>query len=595
MCGITGIFQYDSKASLVDKDELLRMRETMFTRGPDGSGLWIDDKKQIGLAHRRLAIIDTTNAGIQPMVDSSGEIHITFNGEIYNHCELRKTLESKGFSFRSHSDTEVLLHLYHEYGTEMVHHLRGMYAFAIWDTRKNGLFLARDPFGIKPLYYADDGKTIRFGSQVKALLNGNGIDASPDPAGHVGFHLWGYIPEPYTLYKGIRAFPAGSTMWIDRSGRQERKSFFCIKDEYAKASYRAKAYSKKDLSEILREALIDSVKHHLIADVPIGVFLSSGLDSATLVALASESKRDLRTLTLGFEEYRGTALDETPLAKEIAAHYGTVHKTTWVTKEDFESERTRLFHSMDQPSIDGINTFFVSKVAAEAGMKVALSGVGADEIFGGYSSFTDIPKIVRNFGFCSSTPMLGKLFRAVSAPVLKHLTSPKYAGLLEYGGSYGGAYLLRRGLYMPWELPDILDGEMVKEGWSELNLLMRLEETVSGAKKAHLNVSTLEMEWYMKNQLLRDSDWAGMAHSLEIRTPFVDVTLFRDLLPLIISSMPPTKLNMASTPMKSILPDVLSKPKTGFAVPVRDWLMESNSAGKRGLRGWASGVYDEFS
>jgi asparagine synthase (glutamine-hydrolysing) len=152
--------------------------------------------------------------------------------------------------------------------------------------------------------------------------------------------------------------------------------------------------------------------------------------------------------------------------------------------------------------------------------------------------------------------------------VLKHLTSPKYAGLLEYGGSYGGAYLLRRGLYMPWELPDILDGEMVKEGWSELNLLMRLEETVSGAKKAHLNVSTLEMEWYMKNQLLRDSDWAGMAHSLE---------------------------NMASTPMKSILPDVLSKPKTGFAVPVRDWLMESNSAGKRGLRGWASGVYDEFS
>ncbi len=594
MCGITGIFRYHVQGELVDKDELLRMRESMVNRGPDGYGLWIDSKRHIGLAHRRLAIIDISKNAEQPMMDKNNDIVVCYNGEIYNYLELRSSLKSKGYIFQTDSDTEVLIHLYIEYGMEMVHHLRGMYAFSIWDSNKRGLFIARDPFGIKPIYYADDGNTYRFASQVKALLNGGNIDTSLEPAGHVGFHLLGYIPEPYTLYKGIKAFPAGTTLWIDSTGRKSKRTFFSIYNEYNNASYESEKYSRNELRERLREVLVDSVKCHLIADVPVGIFLSSGLDSATLVALASEFNSNIRTLTLGFEEYRNTRIDETPLAKKIAKHYNTSHQSKWVMKDDFEQERDNYFASMDQPSIDAINTFFVSKVAADAGMKVALSGIGGDEIFGGYPSFSDVPNMVNRLGFMNNFPLVGKVFRVVSAPILKHFTSPKYAGLLEYGGSYGGAYFLRRGLYMPWELPDVLDGEIVKEGWCKLNIFNQLEHSVNEGGLTHCNVSALELNWYMKNQLLRDADWAGMANSLEIRTPLVDVQLFRKLVPLVSSNIRPTKNDMASSPNMAIPFEVLNRPKTGFAVPVRNWLEKNDASQPRGLRGWANHVYNEF-
>src|SRR5919109_3056624 len=189
MCGIAGIFAYRNSAPPVDEAELLRIREAMVARGPDGAGLWLSPDKSIGLAHRRLAVIDLSNTGAQPMTTDDGQLRITFNGEIYNYRELRRQLEGKGFRFRSTSDTEVLLHLYADRGEEMVHALRGMYAFGIWDERKHGIFLARVPFGIKPLYYADDGSTMRVASQVKALLKGDAIDTTPEPAGHVGFFL----------------------------------------------------------------------------------------------------------------------------------------------------------------------------------------------------------------------------------------------------------------------------------------------------------------------------------------------------------------------------------------------------------------------
>src|SRR5690349_15075989 len=198
MCGIAAIFAYSENGSRVDREELLRIREAMIKRGPDGAGLWISDDQRIGLAHRRLAIIDLSDTGAQPMATANGTIRIVFNGEIYNYRELRQRLEAKGYVFHSQSDTEVLLHLYEEYGRDMVEHLRGMYAFTIWDEHKRGLFLARDPYGIKPLYYADDGTTIRVASQVKALLKSTHIDTAPEPAGHVGFYIWGNVPEPYT-------------------------------------------------------------------------------------------------------------------------------------------------------------------------------------------------------------------------------------------------------------------------------------------------------------------------------------------------------------------------------------------------------------
>ena len=609
MCGLAAIFSYHTSAAPVDQAELLRIREAMLNRGPDGEGLWVSVDKRIGLAHRRLAIIDLSAAGVQPMATIDGAVRIVFNGEIYNFRELRLGLEAKGYRFRSNSDTEVLLYLYQEHGRGLVHLLRGMYAFAIWDERKRGLFLARDPFGIKPLYYADDGSAIRVASQVKALLKGGYIDTTPEPAGHVGFYLWGHVPEPYTLYKGIRALPAGSTLWVDAAGRKETRQFFNISDELAKASETPLSITREEMRERLRAALLDSVRHHLIADVPVGVFLSAGLDSTTLVALAKETLnslsphvgegwgerskgpgvKNLHSVTLGFKEFQGTQNDEVPLAELAARHYGTNHHTRWVKKKDFQSECQRLLDAMDQPSTDGVNSYFVSKAAKDAGLKVVLSGLGGDELFGGYPSFQQIPRMVRAFSPLNAIPALGKGFRYISAPIFKHFTSPKYAGLLEYGGTYGGAYLLRRGLYMPWELPELLDGEMVRQGWEELKTMTCLEQTTQGTDNAHLKVTALETAWYMRSRLLRDADWASMAHSLEIRVPLVDVELFRSVTPLFNSTSAPTKRDMAQAP-KLFLPDqILQRGKTGFSVPVREWMLEGrNGLDKdRGLRGWA--------
>jgi asparagine synthase (glutamine-hydrolysing) len=223
MCGIAGIFAYRESAPPVDREELLRIREAMIARGPDGAGLWISPDRRIGLAHRRLSIIDLTDTGAQPMATADGRLRITFNGEIYNNRELKQELEAKGYRFHSNSDTEVLLHLYADRGVDMLHALRGMYAFALWDEQKQGVFLARDPFGIKPLYYADDGRTFRFASQVKALLRGGAIAATPEPAGQVGFFLWGSVPEPFTLHKEVRSLPAGTRLWVGADTAARRR------------------------------------------------------------------------------------------------------------------------------------------------------------------------------------------------------------------------------------------------------------------------------------------------------------------------------------------------------------------------------------
>jgi asparagine synthase (glutamine-hydrolysing) len=573
-------------------DELLAMRDAMRHRGPDGEGIWISDNRDVGLAHRRLSIIDLSDSGAQPMASRDGRLRVVFNGEIYNYKSLRAELEAKGYRFQSQSDTEVLLYLYAEHGTDMVHALRGMYAFAIWDENKKGLLLARDPFGIKPLYYADGGTAFRFASQVKALLRSPHVDTTPDPAGHVGFFLWGSVPEPYTLYKGIRALPAGSTLWVSSSGRRAPVSFFDIATVLS-ATDRSGPVSRDERQACLREALLNSVQHHLVADVPVGVFLSAGLDSTTLTALAVESSSvSLRTTTLGFDEYRGMENDETILAEKVAERYQTAHRTRWVKREDFQNERERLFAAMDQPTIDGVNTYFVSKAAAESGLKVAISGLGGDELFGSYPSFREIPKMVRLLSPFRLLRGPGRFFRWVSAPVLKHLTSPKYAGLLEYGGTYAGAYLLRRGLFMPWELPEILDSQIARDGWEELKPLMRLDQTIHGATSDRVRISALEMSWYMRNQLLRDADWAGMAHSLEIRIPLVDVELIRRVAPLLTEDFP-SKQDMAHTPHTPLPAEILSRRKTGFAVPVREWLMQAGGqhSGERGLRSWAREVY----
>jgi asparagine synthase (glutamine-hydrolysing) len=302
----------------------------------------------------------------------------------------------------------------------------------------------------------------------------------------------------------------------------------------------------------------------------------------------------LRTVTLGFEEFRGTAHDEVPLAETVAKQYGAQHQTIWVTRRDFEDEAGRLFAAMDQPSIDGVNTYFVSLAARRANLEVALSGLGGDELFGGYPSFTQVPRTADALGFLGSPSLIGRALRVLGAPVLKRFTSPKYAGLFEYGGSYGGAYLLRRGMFMPWELPEFLDADLVRAGLNGLQTLERLGETTAGIGAARAKVSALEMAWYMRNQLLRDADWAGMAHSLEIRVPLVDTTLLRSLAPLLAGANPPTKRDMAGAPAVKLPPQILNRPKTGFRVPVREWLVEPGKGQERGLRGWAKHVFDRF-
>jgi asparagine synthase (glutamine-hydrolysing) len=592
MCGIAGAFAYKESAPPVDREELLRIRDAMLSRGPDGAGLWVSDDRRVGLAHRRLSIVDLTDRGAQPMASADGRFHVTFNGEIYNYRELRQDLEAKGCRFQSNCDTEVLLHLYAQRGGELVHALEGMYAFAIWDDLRKELFLARDPFGIKPLYVADDGRSLRFASQVKALLKGGAVDTAAEPAGSVGFLVWGYVPEPFTLYRGVRALQSGTTMRVSASRPPVVSRFFDIREEFARAESAA-AGELPEARAIVRDATSESVRRHLLADVPVGVFLSAGIDSSAVAGLASaQSGTALRAITLGFSEFQGTAQDEVPLAVELAQRFGLRHDVQRITAADFTSELERILEVMDQPSMDGVNTYFVSRAAARSGLKVALSGVGGDELFGGYPSFAQIPRMAGRLAASRLASATGRMVRRVLAPVVGAVTSPKYASLLEYGGTYAGRYLLRRALFLPWEVTSVLDPTTTAAGLEELRTLRRLEAMTDGLRRPRSRVATLELAWYMRNQLLRDADWAGMAHSLEIRVPLVDVRLFRALAPLIASERYPTKRDLADALDVPLPESVHRRPKSGFTTPVRQWLSESSgrTAPSRGLRDWAKRV-----
>ena len=587
MCGICGAFSHGESAPPVDEGELLRMRERMRSRGPDGAGLWLAPDRRAGLAHRRLSVIDLSAAAAQPMASADGALVVSFNGEIYNHAALRRELEARGRVFRTASDTEVLLHLYAERGPEMVRTLRGMFAFALWDSRERTLLLARDALGIKPLYYADQGGVLRFASQVKALLAGGAVPAAPEPAGAAGFLLWGCVPDPYTLYRGVFALPAGTTLSV-RAGAPvgAPRPYFSIRQTLLAAQDAGpREFGPADRGA-LAEALADSVCHHLVADVPVGLYLSAGVDSSLLAGLAAPRVGSLRTLTLGFDEYRGTPDDETPLAREIAAAAGTAHEVHWISPDDFLQVRASVLEAMDQPSTDGVNSWLVSRAAARAGMKVALSGAGGDELFGGYPSFRDVPRMRRWLAPARWVPWIGRLARRVSRPALGRWTSPKYAGLLEYGGSDAGAYLLRRALWMPWELQEVLDPASVQAGLERLATLEALQGTLQGLHSSRARVTALESAWYLRHQLLRDMDWAGMAHGVEVRVPLVDAVLLERMAPWLVGPRPPTKADAAEATLAPLRERTLARPKTGFSVPVREWIGEPS----RGLRGWAREV-----
>ena len=589
MCGLVSIFAYSTDAPLVRREELLKIRDQMIRRGPDGFGDWISSDGRIGLGHRRLSIIDTSEAGLQPMASVDGQTFIVFNGEIYNYLELRQQLVAKGHQFRSQTDTEVLLVGWLEWGESIVSKIRGMYAFAIWDGRRKGLFIARDPFGIKPLYIADDGKTLRIASQVKALLAGGNIDTRPDPAGHAGFFVWGSVPEPHTLYKGIKAFPPGRACWISSDGHKKSLQFANINDLIASAEAVSETWAPNEITERLRAAVTDSVRRHLVADVPVGIFLSSGIDSCVIASIAKQvNNSPIHTLTLGFHEYKGKVLDETPLAEKMAKELGTLHRTSWITKDSFDQDYKTFIESMDQPTIDGLNTWYVCKAAKEAGLTVALSGMGGDEFFGGYESFHQIPKAVHRLGHLKPlSKNVGVALRMLTAPLFGQATSNKYAGLLEYGSTYCGAYLLRRAVYMPWEIKGLLPPELV-----EVGLPVLLDEfsnkNPSQLTSSFGKVSSLESSLYLRNQLLRDSDWASMAHGIELRVPLIDL----EVLSVCARAR---KMDLANTPRQQLPSWILKREKTGFAVPIHEWIKgDKQFKNGRGLKGWARHIYARF-
>ena len=578
MCGIAGIYAYHYAANVVDRGELWRIRDHMVARGPDGVGEWYSPNERVGFGHRRLSIIDLSERGAQPMRSADGKLVVTFNGEIYNYRQLRTLLEAKGCKFRTETDTEVLLHLYAEKGEAMVNDLRGMFAFGLWDADKNALLLARDPYGIKPLYYADDGWTLRFASQVKALLAGGKVSRNQEPAGWVGFCLFGSVPEPFTTYQEIRALPAGSTLWVDRVGSGETKHYFSIADTYCIAEARSSPPNDEDLELAAREALLDSVRHHLVADVPVGAFLSSGIDSGALVGLMRDAgQQEIQTVTVAFEEFRGTGEDEAPIAAEIASRYGTRHTTRVVSEQEFRNDLPRILEAMDQPTIDGLNTWFVSKAACELGLKVAISGLGGDELFGGYSSFRDVPLWVRTLAIPGRIPGLGDLTRRVVTSIFSQSLNPKAAGLLKYGGNYAGAYFLRRGLFMPWELQAVIGAEIARLGLRRLNPIRHIENLLKPKPKTSFGkVAVLESSMYMRNQLLRDTDWASMAHSLEVRVPLVDVQLLEHLTSITARKGSSAKHLLANSPREALPRKVIERPKTGFGTPIQRWLQHDN-------------------
>jgi asparagine synthase (glutamine-hydrolysing) len=597
MCGINAIFAYSPAAPPVDPRELLVCREAMKLRGPDAADSWISEDGRIGLGHRRLAIIDLSPGGAQPMQRSANVI--IFNGEIYNYEELRAELQQRGVEFTSHSDTEVILRLFELEGEAMLPKLRGMFAFAIWDGEHRRMFLARDPYGIKPLYYADDGQTCRIASQVKALIAGGRIAKQFDPAAAAGFFLRGTVQEPFTMYRAIRALPAGAFCWIDERGVSEPVRYFSIAATLRDAVQRDERFTEKQRADLIHDAVLESVRFHMVADVPVGAFLSAGIDSSSIVAFAKESGAgDLQTMTLRFEEYRGRDNDEAPLAHLVAERYFVGHTIQELSRQKFLECVPLVFEAMDQPSVDGLNSYFISKAAHEMGLKVAMSGAGGDELFGGYTSFRDIPRWMPITSILSHIPRLGDAVHAANAALAKrsrHI-SPKMGEIVRYGASYAGAYFVKRGRFLTSELDDILGSEVAREGLQRLDMLGLLESAVTpDPGTPFARVAALESSFYLRNQILRDMDWASMAHSLEVRVPLVDAHLLKRVAPALVTRRERGKRILAEAPRPSLPHEVRNRRKTGFTLPLKEWLQtESGGKVEFGKRTWARKVYEHL-
>lgn len=593
MCGISGAFSWAASAASPSKADVQRVRDQMWRRGQDGSGFWASASGRAMFGHRRLAIIDLDVRSRQPM--SNGPLTLVFNGEIYNYRALRAELQLDGWTFSTEGDSEVILALFRRDGITAFDRLRGMFAIAIFDERDQSLTLARDPYGIKPLYVGTVPGQCWFASQVKALRTVPHLSSDPDPAGLTGFHLWGSVPEPFTLYRSIRSLPAGHWQRIDRHGATDPVQYASVAQALAEAT----VAREEQVGDVVVAAIRDSVAAHLIADVEAGVFLSGGIDSATILgAMTNLAGPGIKSITIGFEDYRGTQLDEVPVASETARQFGARHIIEWLTRADLDANLESVLSAMDQPSIDGVNSWFASRAAHRAGLKIALSGLGADELLAGYSNFDAVPALHRRARHLARLPFLA----VVADWTLRHGLAGfdrkhhKASGVLRLGGTLSGAYFLRRALLVPSRLHGALDDEVARIGLEQLQPIRCVAATLKPEPATDTQrMIVLESCNYMKNQLLRDSDWASMAHTLEVRLPFVDWPTLQRIAPVSRwLGQRRGKRALGNVPAPHLNEELLNRPKSGFAMPLNTRVAASSALESSGSRAWAARVAAAF-
>ena len=575
MCGIFGIVAHKAQ---FPAELLERATQSLAHRGPDDCGTIIlhdaaPDAVEIGLGNRRLAILDLSPLAHQPMHDAETGNWIVYNGEIYNFRDIRDELERAGTKLVSHSDTEVLLKAYAKWGEGCLTKLRGMFAFAIWDAVKHQLFVARDPMGVKPLYYAHRGPYLILASELRTILGTGLVPRRLDPAGLLNYLTFGSAYDPLTLIEGVHALPAAHSLtWVNGTLRVSR--YWDLIDDQPNAG-QAVTFSpdRKTAGTGIQPMLEEAVRSQLVSDVPLGVFLSGGIDSSALVSILSRGGVTPSTFSIVFREAK---FSEAEYSRAIAQHFGTDHHEITVSQNDVLGDVPGALRAMDLPSMDAVNTYFVSREARAAGVKVALSGLGGDEVFAGYSSFRTIPRMERFANAWKHLPggarhSLGSAFDTL-APASDQ--NRKLTSLIRDNGRLLHPYFLTRMLFTPRQV-DLLCPPADTVG-RERAVASQRENLQAALSLDTVNrVSYLEMRCYMLNTLLRDADFMSMSQGLEVRVPLIDHQLAKAVLALPgaekLNGHTPKKLLVAA--LESSLPDqVVRRRKRGFTLPFEHWL-----------------------
>jgi len=556
MCAIAGILRTGEDAR--DEGALGAMQAALAHRGPDDAGTWRSRGGEALFAHNRLSIIDLTPAGHQPMSSADGRLTIAWNGEIYNHAQLRESLSANGAAFRTRSDTEVILRAYEAHGTGCLAMLRGMFALAIWDEASRSCLLARDPLGIKPIYYHAGPGRLAFASELRALVRSGAVPTTLDPEGVFGYLRFGSVREPATLLSAVRSLEPGHWMrWHE--GALESQRYWQL------AFAPAAATDAMEAARSTRAALLDSVRHHFVSDVPVGLFLSGGMDSTALLALARASGHaDVRTFSISFP---GLPQDEGELARRTARHFGARHDDWPIEAGEARALLDDFASSMDQPSIDGMNTLAVSRFARRHGVKVVLSGLGGDELFAGYKSFRQVPRMTRwHRRIARVGPARRGLERALSRSA-----RPQWRRLGEMLGespALGTSYAALRAIFTRSEAARLASAYVEAPPPSVAGGEAREDADERDA------VSRLELTGYLRNQLLRDADVNSMACGLELRVPLLDAVLVSTLarIPAGVRLRPGKRLLLEAVPE---IPEwVARRPKRGFLFPFERWLRD---------------------